>query len=100
MSMRLQLGHTWAGTYIIPDRLRISLHALGCFTHLLVEDSAVFRVDNIFEYYKAISMEGDDGCSNVLFGHTTRCAFFIGDPDGDWVLELEWRCSHGSHCDC
>lgn len=84
-------------TYIVPNRLWVGLHALGCLAHLFVEDGAVFRVDDILENYKTISVEGDDGCSNVLFGHTTSDAFVVGDADGHRVLELKrWR-THGTH---
>ena len=84
-------------TNIVPDRLRIGLHVFGCFAHLFVEDGAVFGVDDVLEHDETISVKGDDGCGDVLFCHTTRDAFFVGDPDGDGVLELERWCTHGAH---
>lgn len=93
----LQTGR--ASTYVVPDGLRVSLHALGCFAHLLVEDSAMLRVDDVFEYHEAISVKGDDGCSDVLFGHRPRDTFLIRYTDSDWVLELQRRWTYGSHDD-
>ena len=86
-------------THIVPDRLWIGLHAFGCFAHLFVEDGAVFGVDDVLEHDETISVEGDDGCGNVLFCHATRDTFFVRDPDGDGVLKLEVWSTHGAHND-
>jgi hypothetical protein len=86
------------GTHIIPDCLRVHLHAFGGLTHFVVENSAMLRVDYVLENDETVPVKRNDGCSDMLFSDTTRDPFFVGHSNDDRLLELEW-CSNGPHDD-